>query len=127
MVTPIEIGVYTIVFTTAVIATATFSIAARRFVRGEFKDFINWVAAASMSFLLGSLLNLFAVVLSGTIYGPTFLMVAGFAFVLMGACFIRAAFVLHDISKVFGFAWMDKNFGKAPKAEAHARPKKKKG
>ncbi|MBM3303644.1 MAG: hypothetical protein FJY76_00990 [Candidatus Aenigmarchaeota archaeon] len=123
MVTPIEIGVYTIALTTSVIATLTFFIAARRFVAGEFKYFISWVLAASTAFLLGSLLNLCAVILSGTPYGPTFLVVAGFAFVLMGACFIRAAFILHDISKVFGFAWMEKDFGKITRA--HARLKKK--
>ena len=123
MVAPIEIGVYTIAFTTSVIATITFFIATRRFVRGEFKDFINWVLAASTAFQLGSLLNLFAVVLSETIYGPTFLMVAGFALVLMGACFIRAAFLLHDISKVFGFAGFEKDFEKA--ANAHAKLDKK--
>lgn len=127
MVTAIEIGVYSIVFFVALATTGIAYAASRKFVRGEFKNFISWVVAASIAFTLGSMLNLFSVALSWTIYGSTFLIVAGFAFVLTSICFVRASLLLLELSKVFGFAALDKELeglfakghetGKTPKVK----------
>lgn len=120
MISPIDVGVYIVVFLISMVTAATFFAASRKFVKGEFKDFINWVLAASLAFMLGSMLSIFNVMLSETAYGPMLIIVAGFAYVLMGACFIRAATLLHGLSKVFGFAHMEEElehvFGKMHKA-----------
>ena len=62
MVSALELGVYLVVFLGACYTVLMFIYAQKRFVRGEFKDFINSVVAASVAFLFGSLMTLMTTV-----------------------------------------------------------------
>lgn len=110
----LDIAVYTIVFVIAFFTTIVLSGAARRFIKGEFKDFINWIIAAAVCFVFGSLLLLLhAAFITNPYYSYMFLIVAGFSLVLTSICFIEAALLLHGISKVYGFARTEKELEKA--------------
>jgi hypothetical protein len=126
MVSVVDVGVYNIVFFIALATTCVLYYSSRRFLGGEFRDFINWVLAAAAAFTCGSFLSAFYVILSmlGSEYAPAFLITAGIAFVLTSLCFVRAALLLLGISKVFGFAELEKDFEKTIKLD-HAEKKQK--
>lgn len=113
---PFEFAVYLVVFLSALYTVFVIFYAKRRFVSGEFKDFINAVSAAAVAFLLGTLLTLLTTVYAGTLYYSTFLLVAGFALLLTSIYFVKSALMLHKVSKVFGFAEVEKEFERAFKA-----------
>lgn len=112
MVSVVDIGVYTIVFFIALVIASVFYYSSRKFLKGEFKGFINWIVAAAVAFTFGAFLNVLYVVssMTGSIYAPMLLISTGIAFVLTSLCFVRAALLLLGISKVFGFAALEKDF-----------------
>lgn len=129
MVAIVDIGVYTIVFFIALVTAIILYYSSRRFLKGEFKGFINWVVAASVAFTLGALLNVLYVVSSimGSIYAATLLISAGIAYVLTSLCFVRAALLLLGMARVFGFAAVEKDFEKILENMDKKKPAKAKG
>ncbi len=112
MIPIVDIGVYTIVFFIALATACVLYYSSRKFLKGEFKGFINWIVAAAVAFTLGSFLNMLYVLssITGSIYAPTLLVSTGVAFVLTSLCFVRAALLLLGIARVFGFATLEKDF-----------------
>lgn len=123
----VDIGVYTLVFFIAMVTASVLYYSSRKFLKGEFKDFINWIMAAAGAFTLGSFINMLYVVFSmvGSTYVSALLVTTGVAFILTSVCFARAALLLLGISKVFGFAAMEKDFenllNKGKKKTKHAK------
>jgi len=130
MVSGIELAVYLVVFLGAIYTAFMFFYAQKKFVKGEFKDFINSVFAAAIAFLLGSLLTLLTTFYSGSAYYYTFLLLAGFALLLTSIYFVKSAISLRRVSKIFGFAEVEKEFDEAfRQARAsvkHKKPRKRK-
>ena len=126
MVLAIEIGVYTTVSVMLLAATALIYFANKRFLEGEFKRLMSWFVGAAATFFFGAFFSAIYAVISPSIYASTMLMVGGFAMILSALFFIRAAFLLHDFSKIFGFADMEKNFDQliAKGAGVSAKPGK---
>lgn len=124
----IEVGVYTTASVMLLGAAVMIYFANKRFLEGEFKRLMNWFVAAALTFFFGAFFSIIYAVISPSIYASTMLIVGGFSMILSAIFFIRVAFLLHDFSKVFGFADIEKSFdyllegGK--KAEA-ATPKPK--
>ena len=106
----IEIGVYTTVSVMLLAATALIYFANRRFLEGEFKRLMNWFVAAAATFFFGAFFSAIYAIISPNIYASTMLMVGGSAMILSAIFFIRAAFLLHDFSKIFGFVEVEKSF-----------------
>ena len=125
MASALELGVYLVVFLGAAYTVSMLFIAQRKFLGGEFKDFINAVVAASVAFLFGSLLTLLTTAYTGTLYYSTFLVIAGFALLLTSIYFVKSAMILHKVSKVFGFAEVEKEFDQAFKLAREKSMKKK--
>ena len=110
MVLAIEIGVYTTVSVMLLAATALIYFANKRYLEGEFRRLMNWFVGAAATFFFGAFFSAIYAVISPSIYASTMLMVGGFAMILSAIFFIRAAFLLHDFSKIFGFAEVEKGF-----------------
>ncbi|MBL7160609.1 MAG: hypothetical protein ISS93_02020 [Candidatus Aenigmarchaeota archaeon] len=122
----IEVGVYLVVFLGACYTVMMLLYAQRRFLRGEIKDFINAIVAAATAFLLGSLLILLMNIYSNTVFYSTLLLAAGFAFLLTSVYFVKGAVKLHEVSKVFGFAEVEKELGSALMGKRVPLPKARK-
>jgi hypothetical protein len=128
MIPVVDIGVYTLVFFIAIVTASVLYYSSRKFLKGEFKDFINWIMAAAGAFTLGSFLNMLYVIFSmvGSAYLSALLVTTGVAFILTSVCFVRAALLLLGISKVFGFAAMEKDFENLLKKKGKRKPQKAK-
>lgn len=125
MVNPLELGVYLVVFLGSIYTVFMLFHAQKKFLRGEFKDFINSVVAASVAYLFGALLTLLTTLYATTVYYSTFLIVAGIAFLLTSIYFVKSAMLLHKVSKVFGFADVEKDLDAAFKKTTPTRKRKK--
>jgi len=128
----VELGVYATVLVISLFAAVMIYVANRRFLEGELKRLMNWFVSAAACIFFGALFTVIYTITTGTIYAGTMLIAAGLAFILSALFFIRAAYLLHDFSKTFGFASVEKDFDKLiaeigkSKKRAKNKPAKKK-
>lgn len=106
----VEAGVYAAITVISLCAAVLLLFANRRFLKGELKRLVSWFVAASVALFFGFLFSLVYVLMIGTIYGSTFLVISGFCMFLAALFLIRTAFLLHDFSRIFGFVHVEKEF-----------------
>jgi hypothetical protein len=109
MPTYIEIFMYSAILGGAIFTSIISIYAGRKFLKGDFKRFINWVIIAIVSFTTGMLFLVITTIFESSPYTQIFVILTGITLLVTSACFVKVATILLELSDIYGFS-MEKDF-----------------